>query len=225
MPVISVANSKGGCGKTTLTLILATELAKNYPVTILDADPRQPIVGWASLKGKPENLTVIGNIREKNILAEIQDAAASTPFVFIDLEGTASRMISFAASESDLILIPIKEQGQDARAAVNTVIALTDELGHEPNYRLAITQSKVIAKGRTATSVIQGLKAEGFDKFLNVELHERDAFAALHTLGGTLDELDPAMVGGLEKARKNAELITDEVIAVCADQESERSVA
>jgi chromosome partitioning protein len=41
MPVITFANTKGGAGKTTAVLMLATELArKGYRVTILDADPQ-----------------------------------------------------------------------------------------------------------------------------------------------------------------------------------------
>ncbi|MGO8279594.1 ParA family protein, partial [Rhizobium ruizarguesonis] len=37
MPVITFANNKGGAGKTTAVLLLATELArKGYRVTILD---------------------------------------------------------------------------------------------------------------------------------------------------------------------------------------------
>ena len=41
MPVITFANAKGGAGKTTAALILATELAsRGHRITILDADPQ-----------------------------------------------------------------------------------------------------------------------------------------------------------------------------------------
>ncbi len=40
MPVIAFANPKGGSGKSTSALLLATELAvKGASVTIIDADP------------------------------------------------------------------------------------------------------------------------------------------------------------------------------------------
>jgi chromosome partitioning protein len=47
MAVITFANTKGGAGKTTAVLLLATELArKGYRITILDADPQHWISHW-----------------------------------------------------------------------------------------------------------------------------------------------------------------------------------
>ena len=41
MPVIAMASSKGGCGKSTTALILAGAYAADgYTVHIIDADPR-----------------------------------------------------------------------------------------------------------------------------------------------------------------------------------------
>ena len=98
MPVIAFANSKGGSGKTTSALLLACALAETKPTTIIDADPRHPISAWAKMTGKPEALNVITNASEKTILDEIEDAAARDPFVVIDPEGTASRLMSYAIS-------------------------------------------------------------------------------------------------------------------------------
>ena len=50
MAIISLANAKGGAGKTTAALILATELARQgNRVVILDADPQRWITTWAEL--------------------------------------------------------------------------------------------------------------------------------------------------------------------------------
>ena len=47
MPVIVTASSKGGAGKSTLTLVLAQALdAMGATVTIIDADPNRPLVRW-----------------------------------------------------------------------------------------------------------------------------------------------------------------------------------
>jgi chromosome partitioning protein len=52
MPVIAVSNPKGGAGKSTTTLLLATYLAQSgASVCVLDADPNQPILDWKT-KGK-----------------------------------------------------------------------------------------------------------------------------------------------------------------------------
>ena len=52
MPVITFANTKGGAGKTTAVLLLATELARSgHRVTVLDADPQLWISRWHELSG------------------------------------------------------------------------------------------------------------------------------------------------------------------------------
>jgi cellulose biosynthesis protein BcsQ len=49
VPTIVFASPKGGAGKSTAALLLATELAlKGAGVTILDADPNKPMSQWAS---------------------------------------------------------------------------------------------------------------------------------------------------------------------------------
>ena len=60
MPVISFANPKGGAGKTTTALILATQLSENgATVSIIDADPERWISQWGDLPGRPNNISVI----------------------------------------------------------------------------------------------------------------------------------------------------------------------
>ena len=56
MPTISFASSKGGAGKSTSAVLLATELSQHgTTVTIIDADPNQPVLRWSK---NPENLRI-----------------------------------------------------------------------------------------------------------------------------------------------------------------------
>lgn len=121
MPIITFANSKGGSGKTTAALLLATELARGSDVTLI---ARHPLTAWAALPEKPKAITVVTSGGERAILDEIADAAARTPFVIIDLEGVASRMTSFAMSQSDLVIVPAQEQQQDVAAAIDVIAEL-----------------------------------------------------------------------------------------------------
>ncbi len=59
MPIISVASPKGGCGKTTTSIILACELARQgRSVVIVDADPLMWSFKWGELEGRPANIRV-----------------------------------------------------------------------------------------------------------------------------------------------------------------------
>jgi len=52
MPTIVFASPKGGAGKSTSAVVLATELAqKGAAVTVIDADPNHPVSQWAKRPG------------------------------------------------------------------------------------------------------------------------------------------------------------------------------
>ncbi len=216
MPVITFANGKGGCGKTTSALLLACELAHATPVTFIDADPRHPVTTWATLPGKPDNLSVVTNQSERTILENIEDAAARTPFVIVDLEGTASRLTSYAISQSDLVIVPLKEQQQDAAAAIATVGEIHRDMKatrRTIRYALLFTQSKVVAKSRTARFVAKQFRDKGGIDAFDTEIYERDAFAAIFAVGGSVRSLNPKEVNNLDAAIRNVNAFAAEVVA------------
>src|SRR3954453_12454610 len=97
MPTIAFASSKGGAGKSTSAVLLAIELAsRGASVTIIDADPNQPVSRWSRKPGSPEKLTVISEVTEETLIDSIDSAARKTSFVIVDLEGTASLMVAQA---------------------------------------------------------------------------------------------------------------------------------
>lgn len=220
MPVIAFANSKGGSGKTTSALLLAQALAAHRPTTLIDADPRHPITAWAQKPGKPEDLRVITNASEKTILDEIEEAAACDPFVIIDLEGTASRLMSYAISQADLVVIPMKEQQQDAVAALDVIQEIHRDMKatrRKIPYAVLFTQSRAAVKSRTARHIgAQFRDAPQIDTFAT-EIHERDAFAAMFSIGGTIADMDKGKVNGIDKALANIEAFRAELITKLRD--------
>ena len=76
MPVIALASPKGGCGKSTSAILLATELAtRGTTVTIIDADPNRPISRWSKKPGVPERLTVVSDVSEDTLIDAIEKAS------------------------------------------------------------------------------------------------------------------------------------------------------
>lgn len=122
MPTIVFASPKGGVGKSTAAVLLATELASHGgSVTMIDADPNKPLSQWASLPGKPDKLSVIDSATEESIIDTIEKAALKTTFVIVDLEGTASMMAGYAMSRADLVIIPSQGSNLDATEAVKAI--------------------------------------------------------------------------------------------------------
>jgi len=105
MPVISFASPKGGAGKTTAAMILATELAqKGLGVTVIDCDPRQWSVKWGQGGSVPTTMDIIAKPTEETIIDEIDEARRRSAFVIVDLEGTSSMLVAFAMTRSDLVI-------------------------------------------------------------------------------------------------------------------------
>jgi len=225
MPVIAFANSKGGSGKTTSALLLACELAETTNVTIIDADPRHPISKWAAPKADktkpPKRLTTLQNDSENTIIDEIEEAATRDPFVIIDLEGVASKKNAFAISQADLVIIPMKEQQQDAEAALDVIkelVNLSKMSGKKIPFAILFTQTKVIAKSRTSRFIANQYRDNPNIDCFNVEINERDAFAAIYTMGGSIRTLNTKLTNGTDRATENIQAFTAEVINKLRDQ-------
>jgi chromosome partitioning protein len=226
MPTIVFANPKGGAGKSTAAVILATQLARRgAQVTILDADPNKPVSEWAK-RGTPENLTVIADISELTIIDEIDGAAERTPFVIVDLEGTASMMVAYAISRADLVIIPTQASQLDAKQAAKAVMLIRQQ---EKAFRKAIpfsilyTRTSSAIRTKTLSHVQNEFERNNIPCF-RTHLHEREAFRALFSFGGSLESLDARQVGGLENAIANAREYAAEFVRMIQPARKEAAV-
>lgn len=219
MSTIVFVSPKGGAGKTTSALILATQIALLAKVTIIDADPNHPIKTWAKGANKPENLTIVSDVDEDNITEKIDEAAESSPFVIVDLEGTASKIVIMAVSHADFVIVPSQGSHLDAEQAGRAfkVIHQQEKAVRRvmPEYTLPysvlLTRTNPAIKTRTLKYIEQGLIDAGIPVF-KTELNEREAFRAIFSFQQTLENLDPSDVANIDKALINAKQFTNEVI-------------
>lgn len=216
MPVISFANPKGGAGKTTTALILATQLAENgASVTIIDADPERWISQWGALPGKPDNIVIIGGVTEESIVDQIEEASAASQFVIVDLEGTASLMVANAIGMSDLVLIPAQGSSMDARGGAKTIRLISNQAKMARRaipHCVVLTRTSAAVRSRALKNVQEQLAANGIE-VCRVPIVERAAYRDLFDYGGTLADLDPSQVSNVEKACINARDFAGEVVA------------
>lgn len=214
--MITLASPKGGCGKSTAAVILATELAqRGTTVTIIDADPNKPISRWSKKPGRPDALTVLSEVTEDNLIDAIEGASRKTAFVVVDLEGTASLMVAQAMSRADLVIIPTKGSVLDAMEAIKTIKFIKlQERGYkrEIPFALLFTQTNPAVRPRTLKSIEAEMREQGIPTF-RTSIHERDAYRALFSFGGTLAGLDGSLVRNIPAAMKNARDYVAEVVA------------
>ena len=215
MPTIVFASPKGGVGKSTSAVLLATELAvRGVDVTIIDADPNRPVSRWAKRPNKPPSLTVVADITQETIIPEIEAAAARSAFVIVDLEGTASMTVGFALSRADLVIIPTKGSMLDATEAIKAIKLLrAQELAFRRTIPAAIlfTQTNQAIRPRTLRHIEAQLEQSGVP-VLKTPLYDRDAFRAVFVFGGGGSTLDPGEVSKIPNAKANAEAFMREVV-------------
>jgi chromosome partitioning protein len=225
MPVIVTANPKGGAGKSTVTLVLAQTLAQlGATVTVIDADPNRPIVDWRT-GNSALPIDVIGDATESTIIRLIRDERARQQFVFVDLEGTASRLVSRAITQADLVLIPLQASGVDARQASRAVALIHEEeevLGDRRiPFRVLLTRTSPIIATKIEKEIVGALTSAELP-LMTARLHERQAFKAIFVRRLALHELDPAQVNGLPEALTNARELADELLDVVTGAVSEK---
>jgi chromosome partitioning protein len=217
MPTVVFATPKGGAGKSTSAVILATQLAlKGAAVTILDADDNKPICEWAKLGRKPDNIMVNGDVTEETIIDDIDRAAEKTPFVIVDLEGSANMTVAYAISRADLVIIPTQGSRLDAKEAAKAIklIKQQEKAFHKTiPFAILFTRTPAAIRPRTLTHTQGEFYKHSIPTF-RTQIHERDAFKALFSFGGALESLDPTQVSNLENAVANAREYASEVVAI-----------
>ena len=228
MPIIVTANPKGGAGKSTTTLILAQTLARlGASVTVIDADPNRPIVDWRGGTSASE-INVIGDATESSIIRTIREEAAARQFVFVDLEGTASRLVSRAITQADLVLIPLQASAVDARQASRAVALIYEEeeaLGNRLiPFRIVLTRTNPIITTKIEREIVGALSGAELP-MMKTKLHERQAYKAIFVRRLALHELDPTQINGLSEAVKNADDLADELVDILAPAAAGQEVA
>lgn len=228
MATIAFANPKGGAGKTTAALLLASELAvRGAAVTIIDADPEKWISQWGALDGKPQNIQILSNVSEDTIVDQIEESSRDSQFVIVDLEGTASLMVASAIGMADLVIIPTQGSAMDAKGGAKTIrLIRNQERMSRRNiaHSVLLTRTSAAVTSRSMRNVQEQLSLNGVDVFMTT-IVERAAYRDIFDFGGTLATLDSKVVSNLEKARDNAREFAGEVLSKLKQIAQDKKVA
>jgi len=216
MPVLSFANAKGGAGKTTAALLLATELAeRGNKVCVIDADPQRWITQWANMPGKPVGISIIDQVSPATIGSVISEELEYRDYVIVDLEGANSLLVSTAIGLSDMVLIPIQGCAMDAKGGGKILDLIAQMQRAERRlirHAVILTRINAAVTTRALRAVREHLKANKID-VLKTPIVERAAFRDIFDTGGTLRMLDRKTVSNLDKALANVSQMTQEIMA------------
>ena len=167
MPTIVVASPKGGAGKSTTAVLLGTELARaGVDVTFLDCDPNRSLTVWADRGTLPDRVSVLSDVGEAEIVRTIKSADADGKVVIVDLEGVASRLVSRAISQADLVLTPMRATTLDATIGARALALVAEEeetLDRPIAHAVVFTMTKAILS-KPHKSIAASLIGQGVDE-------------------------------------------------------------
>jgi chromosome partitioning protein len=180
--VISIAQRKGGVGKTTLAVCVAAELkARGHDVTLIDSDPQCSARRWA----EPGNLDfrvselALGEQSVVTWAKEVQRIQAA--YVVIDTAPN-DRSLGAASAISDLVLVPCTPSGLDLEATIRT-LEIVDAVRVPPHGvpRLILVPNRVDRRTLEGKQLIDELIA--FGERVSPPIGNRTAFVRAFSTG------------------------------------------
>ena len=122
MPVLTIASSKGGPGKTTVAMLLAGSLAdEGLRVVALDADPTQAFARWAANTYEGSAFESHAEADETRLAHLIDQTAANADVVIVDTAGFGNRAAAVAMTSADGVLVPALSGEADVTEAEKTI--------------------------------------------------------------------------------------------------------
>lgn len=240
MYTVSFANPKGGSGKTTSALIFAEQLARaGARVGVLDCDPNQNIIHWNNERvkaGKEKVFDVVGITDEEDFMDKIAELENVYDYLVVDLEGTASQLVTYATSQSDLVLIPFEPtpmESRQAARAIKLVRSTSRMVDREIKHSLLITRANA-AFQTTDEKDVRSETTENNIPVLSTALVRRAAFTRIFRDGALLADLlaearsqtenssdaqKERIAGPIQKAINNAKAYTQEVVNLISEME------
>ena len=221
MKTISVMNLKGGSGKTTIAICLASELkGLGHKVLLMDADPAQgSALEWSECS-EGRYFGVMG-VRPEALMAEVKRCAEHYDFCIVDCPPRANIAMAKIIKCSDFCLLPVQPSAFDVWATCELIEMLearreaTSGFGMRPKPDAAFVISRG-AKYQKLTAEVKGALADSSLPLLKNGTNGRQAYKTVMGEGKTLADFKPQD----EKASHEIKMITREILETLEEIEN-----
>jgi chromosome partitioning protein len=186
MKIVALISQKGGAGKTTLAVHLATRAAADRRATaVIDLDPQGTAASWGDRRQEEAPEVVSGQaVRLPALIKAAEDNGAE--FLILDTAPNADQTASLAARAADVVLIPCRPATFDLEA-ITTTLMLAKAAG-KPSY---VVLNAVPPRSSIGKEAADGLEKQGARVAPHALTH-RAAFSHGVIDGRTAQEYEPS---------------------------------
>lgn len=196
MKTVAIISQKGGAGKTTLALHLATAAAlEGRNTAIIDLDPQASAANWSDRRSA--ELPVVLSAHASRLAHEMKRVEdMEGELLIIDTAPHSDSAALEAAKAADLILVPCRPAILDIEAISNTL-----DLVRTTGTPIFVVMNAVAPQGNEAAEAAEAIS--GLDVGVcSVQLRQRVAFSRALIGGQSAQEYEP----GGKAAREAGEL-------------------
>lgn len=211
--IIAVVNQKGGVGKSSISMLLAAELAKRgYRTMVADCDAQATSASWAL--AAPDNApfpAAVVNLAPyaEKTHRELQKQLDNYDFILVDCPPSIEAMAPQSALlVANLAIIPLPPAPPDiwASRGVKTLIERAQAVNE--SLQAVILPNKV-ARTSLSKAILQKLDEFGIP-LMSTRLHNRTAYQEAVIAGVSVSDLGR----DAKAAAEEVTAMTDEVLAL-----------
>ena len=200
--ILTVAQQKGGAGKTTLAASLAAALAADRRVAVLDIDPQRSLARWHALRaGRKAAAITFSDVSGWRLARELDRLKGSHDVLIIDSPPQIDTDARLAIRAATLVLVPVQPSPPDLWAAEGTLKLAADE-----RRPARILLNRAPASGKLRAAVEAEIAQAGHAAFV-ATLGNRTGFAAAFAQGLGVTETAPRSTAAQELRTLLAELM------------------
>lgn len=191
--IIAVLNLKGGCGKSTIAVNLACELAAlGEPVLLIDNDAQGTARHWwtsGKLPVRGEFMPLENDEDGGRLVRAV--AARRERYVVLDAPAHVTAATQAAGKIADLVLIPVTASGIDlvATEAAVELVRQARAARQSANPRCLIVPSKIDRRTDAGRQIDQKLSV--FGEAVGPTIHQKIAFVEAFGAGKWIGEYAP----------------------------------
>lgn len=209
--VITIAQQKGGAGKTTVAAHIAVALSqKGNRVAVIDIDPQGSLTYWHKIReerfGEGYTGLTFSSVSGWRVAGEVSRLRRSFDYVIIDSPPHTETEARTAIRSADMIVIPVQPSPTDLWATKATL-----ELAKNERIPVRVVLNRVPANSRLAQTI-----AAELPELSETSLGNRVLFASSLMEGRCATEVDPTSV-----AAQEIKALVKEITALVADAEEE----